>query len=92
MCSFLFQHGNCEILVNILKSFLKLGPSRRDKHLFVVYDPDSPEYQELNKTFAALDLKNESSLWTMFKNIKDHPYEGSLEAFSKVTNYGETYY
>ncbi|XP_066147309.1 TBC1 domain family member 15 [Euwallacea fornicatus] len=87
MCSFLFQHGNCEYLVEVLKSFLKLGPSRRDKHLFVVYDANSPEYQELTKTFAALDLKNDSSLWTMFKNIKEHPYEGSMEAFSKVTNY-----
>ncbi|CAG9765437.1 unnamed protein product [Ceutorhynchus assimilis] len=87
ICSLLFQHGNCEVLVSILRSFLKFGPSRRDKHLFVIYDADSPEYQELNKTFAALDFKNENSLWTLFKNIKEHPYEGSLEAFSKVTNY-----
>ncbi|XP_050295947.1 TBC1 domain family member 15 [Anthonomus grandis grandis] len=85
--SFFFLHGNCDMLVGTLKSTLKLGPSRRDKHLFVVYDANSPEYQELNKTFAALDLKSESSLFTMFKNIKEHPYEGSLEAFSKVTNY-----
>lgn len=87
LATFLFQHGNCEWLVNILKSMLNLRPAKRDKHLFIVYNANSPEYQDINTTFAALDIKSDSSLWTVFKNIKDHPYEGSMEAFAKITNY-----
>lgn len=89
LATFLFQHGNCEWLVNILKTMLNLTPAIRDKHLFIVYNANSPEYQDINRTFAALDIKSDSSLWTVFKNIKDHPYEGSMEAFSKITNYGK---
>lgn len=87
ICTFQFQHGNCEYLIGVLKTILKIGPSRRDKHLFVVYD-DSPEFQQLDKSFAALNIKNDGdSLWTLFKNIKENPYVGGLEAFAKVTNY-----
>ncbi|KAL1506574.1 hypothetical protein ABEB36_005908 [Hypothenemus hampei] len=88
MCTLLFQHGDCFYFIDLLKTYLSVGPSRRDKNIFIVYDADSPEYQELNKTFAALDIKpNDSSFWTMFKNIKEHPYESSLMAFSKVSTY-----
>ncbi|XP_076255657.1 TBC1 domain family member 15/17 [Rhynchophorus ferrugineus] len=86
LCSFLFQCGNCDVLVAALKTHLRIGTSKRDRQLYVIYDSDSPEYQQLNKSFAALNIKHDHSLWDFVKNIKDNSYEGSLGAFAKVTN------
>ncbi|KAJ8982106.1 hypothetical protein NQ317_010964 [Molorchus minor] len=88
ICSFIFQHGNCELLVGILKSLLKTAPSRRDKHLFIVYDSNNLELQQLDRSFAELNLQSDAhTFWGMFKNIREHPYEATFEAFAKVTDY-----
>lgn len=88
MCSFLFNNGNCDMLVNLIKTMLKTRPSRRDKHIFVVYDTNNLELQRLDRSFAELNLQNDGrTFWNMVKNIRDHPYEATFEAFSKVTDY-----
>lgn len=88
LSSFLFQHGNCEVLLGTLRKMLKTIPAKRDKHLYIVVD--NPEMQQLDRSFAELKLNNDSqTIWTMFKNIKEHPYEATFETFSKLTDYGE---
>ncbi|KAG5893896.1 hypothetical protein JTB14_001079 [Gonioctena quinquepunctata] len=88
LCVFGFQHGNCETLLRVLKSMMKTSVSKRDKHLYIVYDANFPEFQQLDRSFAELNIQNDSrTLWSVFKNLKDHPYEATFEAFSKVTDY-----
>ncbi|XP_056639097.1 TBC1 domain family member 15 [Diorhabda sublineata] len=82
-----FQHGNCEMLLSILKRMLKISVSKRDKHLYIVYDANF-EFQQLDRSFAELNIQHDSrTLWSVFKNLKDHPYEATFEAFAKVTDY-----
>ncbi|KAJ8919514.1 hypothetical protein NQ315_002135 [Exocentrus adspersus] len=88
ICCFMFQAGNCDMLVNVMKMMLKTAPSRRDKHLFVVYDASNLELQRLDRSFAELDLQSdERTFWGMFRNLRENPYEATFEAFSKVTDY-----
>lgn len=91
LCSFLFQHGNCESLLLTLKTMLKTIPAKRDKHLFIVMD--NPEMQQLDRSFAELNLSNDShTIWSVFRNITQlqmHPYESTMETFSKFTDYGK---
>ncbi|CAH1995219.1 unnamed protein product [Acanthoscelides obtectus] len=89
LCSFLFQHGNCESLIKgVLGAILKTSVSKRDKHLYIVYDSNTLEIQQLDRSFAELHLQSEgSAFWKMVKNIKEHPYEATFEAFAKVTDY-----
>ncbi|CAG9822523.1 unnamed protein product [Phaedon cochleariae] len=85
---FVFQHGNCETLIGTLRRMLKTSASKRDKHMYVVYNADFPEFHQLNKSFAELDIQhNDRTVWSVFKNLKDHPYEVTFEAFAKVTDY-----
>ncbi|XP_072396962.1 TBC1 domain family member 15 isoform X2 [Diabrotica undecimpunctata] len=88
LCIFGFQHGNCEMLLSILKRMLRISLSKRDKHLYIVYDANFHEFQQLDRSFAELDIQHDSrTLWSVFKNLKDHPYEATFEAFAKVTDY-----
>ncbi|VEN63150.1 unnamed protein product [Callosobruchus maculatus] len=89
LCSFVFQHGNCEGLIKgVLGTILKTSVSKRDKHLYIVYDANTLEIQQLDRSFAELNLQSEgSAFWKMVKNIKEHPYEATFEAFAKVTDY-----
>ncbi|KAH1026973.1 hypothetical protein HUJ05_000557 [Dendroctonus ponderosae] len=96
-----FYDGSCELLASFvfptsesrehflgtIQAFVRLQPTRRDKSLFIVYDAASPGFKDLEKSFAALDLKTDSSFWSLLKNIKSNPYEKSMEAFAKVTGY-----
>lgn len=89
LCSFLFQHGNCEILVTQLRTLMKTSVAKRDKQLFFVLD-STLELQQLDKSFAELNLPgHNNSFWGMMRNIKENPFEATIEAFSKVTDYGE---
>lgn len=88
LCSFLFQHGNCEMLLLTLRNMLKTIPAKRDKHLYIIVD--NPEMHQLDKSFAELKLNNDThTLWSVFKNIREHPYEATFETFSKLTDYGK---
>lgn len=90
LCLFLFQHGNCEMLLLTLRRLLKTIPAKRDKHLFIVVD--NPEMEQLDRSFAELKLNNDThTIWSVFKNIRDHPYEATFETFSKLTDYGKWY-
>lgn len=90
LCGFIFQHGNCDMLVTTLKSLLRTAPSKRDKHLFIVLD-EHPDTQMLDKSFAELNLFQEEPyhIWKFLKNFQESPYAASLEAFSKVTDIGK---
>ncbi|XP_060530339.1 TBC1 domain family member 15 isoform X2 [Cylas formicarius] len=75
ICSFIFQHGNCECLVNIFKTFLRVTPSRRDRHLYVVHS-NNLELQQLHKSFATLNINSDPNpFWSMVKTFKENPYE-----------------
>lgn len=88
LCKFLFQHGDCEVLVNVLKNMLKTTQSKRDRNLFIAMDPSNLELQRLDTSFAALELNNEgNSLWKLVKNFREQPVETTFEAFAKVTDY-----
>lgn len=93
LCTFFFQHGNCEMLLSSLRNMLKTIPAKRDKHLYIVVD--NPEMQQLDRSFAELNLNNDShTLWSVFRNITDHmhTYEATMETFSKFTDYGKLFY
>lgn len=87
ICSFLFQHGNADYLVAVLRGGLlktvKYG------HLFLVVD--HPDSTMLNRSFAELNLfpeQNSDFVWRFLKNLHHRPYETTMEAFSKLTDIG----
>lgn len=90
ICTFVFQHGNCDGLVAVLKGIHKTVVSRRDKHLYCIADDiKNPERQQLDKSFAELNLFQEHSsdyVWKFVKNFQNRPYETTMEAFSKITD------
>lgn len=89
LSSFLFQHGNCDTLLTLLRNMLKTVPAKRDKQLYIVVD--NAEIQQLDKSFAELQLNSDPhTIWSVFKNIRDHPYETTYETFSKLTDYGKS--
>lgn len=90
LCSFTFQHGNCDGLITVLKGLLKTIVSRRDKHVYCILDDiKNSERQQLDKSFAELNLFQEQSsayVWKFVKNFPNRPYEATMEAFSKITD------
>lgn len=88
ICGFLFQHGNCEFLLGTLRHMMKAIPAKRDRHLYIVVD--NPELHQLDQSFTELQLNNDShTIWSVLKNIREHPYEATFETFSKLTDYGK---
>lgn len=88
ICGFLFQHGNCDILLGTLRHMMKAIPAKRDRHLFIVVD--NPELHQLDRSFTELQLNNDTqTIWSVLKNIREHPYEATFETFSKLTDYGK---
>lgn len=81
-----FQLPNAESFLNSLKGFIKLIKSKQDKNLYLVADEVS---SVLNKSFAELDIFQENTsdfVWKFVKNLHNHPYETTMEAFSKLTD------
>lgn len=81
-----FQLPNAESFLNSLKGFIKLIKSKQDKNLYLVLDEVS---SVLNKSFAELDIFQENTsdfVWKFVKNLHTHPYETTMEAFSKLTD------
>ncbi|EFA02210.1 TBC1 domain family member 15 [Tribolium castaneum] len=89
MCCFMFQHGNCDYLITVLRGMLKTIPAKRDKHLFIVIHDESLEAAQLDKSFAELNIFQDPppTLWKLVKSFHDRPYETTLETFAKVTDY-----
>lgn len=88
----LFQHGNCDMFVAMLKSLFKTAPAKRDKQLYIVMDDSTTETQQLSRSFAELNLFQENTPTTILgfvKKLHDRPYETTYEAFSKVTDFGK---
>ena len=81
-----FQLLNAESFLNSLKGFIKFVKSKQDKSLYLVLDEVS---SVLNKSFAELDLFQENTsdyVWKFVKNLHNHPYETTMEAFSKLAD------
>lgn len=92
--SFYFQHGNAEIFVAYLKNHVKTTKARNDKNTYIVVEPNR-ETQVLNKSFAELDIFTENPtdvVWSLVSNLRQRPYETTLEAFSKLTDIGMYFY
>lgn len=93
ICKFLFQHANCDHFVGTLRGLLRLATARRDKHMYVVLeDAHTSETQQLDKSFAELNLFQEPSseyVWKFVRNFHNRPYETTMEAFSKITDIGK---
>ncbi|KAK9885647.1 hypothetical protein WA026_012411 [Henosepilachna vigintioctopunctata] len=86
ICTYLFQHGNCEHLVGFLKTLVKTVPSRRDKHLFIILNMNDPERERIDKSFAELNVCNDSNyVWNIW-NFQERPVVTTLEAFAKITD------
>ncbi|XP_013149195.1 PREDICTED: TBC1 domain family member 15 [Papilio polytes] len=86
--SFYFQHGNAEIFVAYLKNHVKTTKARNDKNTYIVVEPNR-ETQVLNKSFAELDIFTENPtdvVWSLVSNLRQRPYETTMEAFSKLTD------
>ncbi|XP_013180346.1 PREDICTED: TBC1 domain family member 15 isoform X2 [Papilio xuthus] len=86
--SFYFQHGNAEIFVAYLKNHVKTAKARNDKNTYIVVEPNR-ETQVLNKSFAELDIFTENPtdvVWSLVSNLRQRPYETTMEAFSKLTD------
>ncbi|XP_031833256.1 TBC1 domain family member 15/17 [Nomia melanderi] len=81
-----FQLSNAESFVNSLKGFIKFIKSRTSRNLYLVVD----EVQSvLTKSFAELDIFQENTsdyVWKFVKNLHNHPYETTMEAFSKLAD------
>lgn len=81
-----FQLPNADSFLNSLKGFIKLIKSKHDKNLYLVLDEVS---SVLNKSFAELDIFQENPsdfVWKFVKNLHNHPYETTMEAFSKLAD------
>lgn len=81
-----FQLVNAESFLNSLKGFIKFVKSKQDRYLYLVFDEVS---SVLNKSFAELDLFQEHTsdyVWKFVKNLHNHPYETTMEAFSKLAD------
>ncbi|XP_014219166.1 TBC1 domain family member 15 [Copidosoma floridanum] len=81
-----FQLLNAESFFNSLQGFLKFVRSKQDKYLYLVLDEVS---SVLNKSFAELDILQEHTsdyVWKFVKNLHNHPYETTMEAFSKLAD------
>lgn len=86
--TFYFQHGNADIFVAYLKNHIKTAKTRQDRSTYMVVEPNL-ESQVLNKSFAELDIFTENTtdvVWNLVTNLKQRPYETTMEAFSKLTN------
>ncbi|XP_045534488.1 TBC1 domain family member 15 isoform X2 [Papilio machaon] len=86
--SFYFQHGNAEIFVAYLKNHVKTAKARNDKNTYIVVEPNR-ETQVLNKSFAELEIFTENPtdvVWSLVSNLRQRPYETTMEAFSKLTD------
>lgn len=95
LCNFLFQHSNCDLILATLKGILRTAPSRRDKHLHIILDDlHNPETQQLNKSFAELNLFQDPSdyVWGFVRNFHNKPYETAMEAFAKITDIGNSFW
>lgn len=89
--TFYFQHGNAEIFVAYLKNHVKTAKTRHDRHTYVIVEPND-ESQVLNRSFAELDIFTENTtdvVWNLMSNLRQRPYETTMEAFSKLTDIGE---
>lgn len=50
---------------------------------------DQPDVQNLNKSFAQLELFTENKtdvIWTFMQKFHNRPLEATMDAFSKVTD------
>ncbi|CAH2232654.1 jg5281 [Pararge aegeria aegeria] len=86
--TFYFQHGNAEIFVSNLKNHVKTAKTRHDRNTYVVVEPNL-ESQELNRSFAELDIFTENTtdvVWNFVSNFKQRPYATTMEAFSKLND------
>ncbi|XP_026732444.1 TBC1 domain family member 15 isoform X1 [Trichoplusia ni] len=86
--TFYFQHGNAEIFVAYLKNHIKTAKTRHDRNTYVVVEPNI-ESQVLNRSFAELDIFTENTtdvVWNLMSNLRQRPYETTMEAFSKLTD------
>ncbi|CAH2077013.1 unnamed protein product, partial [Iphiclides podalirius] len=86
--SFYFQHGNAEIFVAYLKNHVKTAKTRHDRNTYVIVEPNT-ETQVLNRSFAELDIFTENPtdvVWSLVSNLRQRPYETTMEAFSKLTD------
>lgn len=89
ICTYLFQHGNCEHFVIFLKSLIQTIPSRRDKHVFVVLDKTNPEMEKMDKSFAELNVCTDGPrVWKLWDEFQERPMVATFEAFAKITDLG----
>ncbi|XP_012276794.1 TBC1 domain family member 15 isoform X2 [Orussus abietinus] len=80
-----FQLSNAESFVNSLKGFINFVKSRMDKNMYLVLD----EVNSVVKSFSELDILGENTsdyVWKFVKNLQNHPYETTLETFSKLAD------
>jgi hypothetical protein len=80
-----FQLLNAKSFLNSLKIYIKFVKSKKDKHLYLVFDEVN---SVLNKA-AELDIFQEDTsyfVWKYVKNLHNYPYETTMEAFSKLAD------
>ncbi|XP_058796976.1 TBC1 domain family member 15 isoform X2 [Phymastichus coffea] len=82
-----FQLPNADSFLNSLNSFINWIKSKQDKYLYLILNEVS---SNLNKSFAELDIfpenTSEYNVWNFVQKLHDHPYETTMEAFSKLTD------
>lgn len=81
-----FQLSKAETFTNSLKNFINFRRSPKDKNLYHVLDEVETV---LNKSFTELNIFQENTsdyVWKFMKNLHNHPYETTLEAFSKLAD------
>ncbi|XP_031770753.1 TBC1 domain family member 15 isoform X3 [Galleria mellonella] len=91
--TFFFQHGNAEVFIAYLKSHVKTAKSSRDRNTYLVVEP-TDETRALNRSFTELDIFQENTtdvVWNIVSNLKERPYETTMEAFSKLSSIGLDY-
>ncbi|XP_076296279.1 TBC1 domain family member 15/17 [Lasioglossum baleicum] len=81
-----FQSSNAESFLDSLKGFIKIVRSPTNRNVYRVMD----EVQNvLTKSFTELDIFPENTsdyVWKFVKNLHNHPYETTMEAFSKLAD------
>lgn len=85
--AFYFQFGNSDKFTLALNNIIKTRRAHSDKNYYVIMGMRTEHFP---KSFSDISLNAYSSkgdVWNMISYWKSHPYESTLSAFSKVSDY-----
>ena len=95
LADLLFQYGDAEKTITTFRTIIPT--TRRDRFTYDIIDVSdgNAELLSLRKSFYELNLFPESEDRfdrQFFRDLRDNPYEATMSAFSKITNFGKFFF